>query len=1102
MPSVFLSYSRDDLSLIEHLERLLKSSPEISIWRDQEKLYGGQKWPKILGEAIADQDVFLLAWSKHSANSHFVEFEWTTAIALKKTIIPCLLDSTPLPAALRATHAVTASNPDEAAGHILHGLKGQPPAQDQARQTAVINKLATIQVREEAAVIQEVRSIFAAQQWTIQGNVYQAGGDIHIHQPHSRTESQKPLVEKWGMWVSLVAGIVSIITPFLSYIPFISQSTVVEAPAAPSSRDPLPTTLHENKSKGGPDDGLGSLVNKITTYLGSGQKLSTLIVMTAEDVEARIADRRAVEAALNVACFSRENSPDLTTYFKFPLNRGASASSMTGAIPYEWYARDKISLCRGSEDNIEHLLILWVKASDYQGQTLAGINKLLEMIQPANHQRLNVKIIGPHNSSEFQGILKEIENKVVTTLKSHSNGYRSILNSGTLELYSPWVTAMPGLLSYGLKDPDGHPCDSYAACDKVFYQLLEAGGLDLRHAINSDAVLIDALLMELHRRGVTVSEHSISLIGNWNSIDAKSLHLTFSEAACNNIYRWSGSDLGNSERCLNRQKGVHPLNKTAMSPEDFGITQYSYTSAEEEYDKQALISNIKRSKPRAIGILGTAPKDTLLILQGLKKEFPGVLFFTTNLDFQYLQNSEQKQSRNLIVASQFGLQLAPSLQQSIPPFRSSLQTSTFFAVLHAIGRVKFEPSGNTPKFIPTDHGSTHRFAAYIPPRLFEIGRHGAVDLSPVEPMNGLNAIHPARTDVDRYTGRLNLPPRIAILWIVGFNLALLVCWKYRGLWNWLAARDEPDSTKRLLILVLRSAPVCILALWALWALQQLIAVFNFAEDEPFSWSDGVSIWPTILLRLVACALCAYFFVLYRLELDNNMRELSTRFFSAESIGETKKKWPNGWDRFCQSIDWIGPGLPAGHSTGAADLWERYREAHSWNHRVGRVFLWYVIYLVTFGLALIFFADEVDLFVPCRGHFSCSINRFVGSISVLFLVYLSFTVMDSVWLCISWLNELSETTELSAKAALALGSEQTRVVKRTIYYPLIVVMMLVGSRNEYFDNWYTTPIMFGGFFLIGLILVVSGFALHMAKIKAGRELMAGQRSEVAWTPQRL
>lgn len=1093
MPSVFLSYSRNDLRLIEQLERHLKSSPEISIWRDQEKLYGGQQWPKILGEAIAHQDVFLLAWSKHSAASHFVEFEWTTAIALKKAIIPCLLDSTPLPVALRATHAVTASNPDEAAGHILHALKAQPPAHDQARKTAVISKLATIQAREEAAVIKEVRSIFAAQRWTIQGNVYQAGGDIHIHQPPSMTKSQKPLVEKWGMWVSLVAGIVSIITPFLSYIPFISESTVVEVPATTRSRDPLPTTLHENKSTGSPDDHLETLVNRIATYLSYGQKkIRILIVMTAEDVEARIEDRRAVDAALKVACFSRENSADLTTYFKFLLNRGASADPMTGVIPYEWYGRDKIALCRDSIDEVEHLLILWIKARDYQGQTLAGILRLRKMIQPVNSQRLNVKIIGPRNSSEFLSILEEIESKVINTSNHESNKYRSALNDGTLELYSPWATAMPGLLSYGLKDPNGYPCESYDACDKVFYRLLEAGGLDLRHTINSDAGPVDALLMELQRRGVTVGQDSIALIGNWNSIYATALHLTFSAAACKSMYRSHGN------KCWSTQQGVDLVKKTVISPEHFGITQYSYTGADEEYDKQALISNIRRSKPRAIGILGTDPNDTLSILQDLRKEFPGVLFFTTDLDFKYLHNSEHNRTRNLIVASQFGLQLAPSLQQNIPPFRSSLQTSTFFAMLQAIGRIQVEASEKNPKFILSGQSSTHEFAADIPPRLFEIGRHGAVDLSPDGPGIGLSMIHPVRTDVDPRTGRFDPPPRIALLWIVGLNLVLLACWKYRSLWNWLTAKDEPDSAKRLLTMVLRSALVYIPVLWA----QQIFAGFNYVEDEPFSWSDGVSIWPTILLRLVACALCAYFFVLYRLELDNNLHELSARFFSAENIRETKKRWPEGWARFCQSIDWIGPGLPAGHSTGAADLWARYREAHCWNHRVGRVIVWYFIYLVTFGLALFLFADDVDSFVPCRGDFSCSTNHLVGSISILFLVFLSFTVMDSVWLCISWLNELSGTTELSAKSALALGSEQTRVVKRTIYYPLIVEMMLVGSRSEYFDNWYSTPIMFGGFFLIGLILVVSGFALHMAKIKAGRELMAGQRSEGAWTPQRL
>ncbi len=84
MPSVFLSYSHEDLPLIEQLETQLKSHPEVSVWRDQDKIYGGQKWPKMWGKAIASQDGFLLVWSKTAAKSKRVEFEWRTAIALKK----------------------------------------------------------------------------------------------------------------------------------------------------------------------------------------------------------------------------------------------------------------------------------------------------------------------------------------------------------------------------------------------------------------------------------------------------------------------------------------------------------------------------------------------------------------------------------------------------------------------------------------------------------------------------------------------------------------------------------------------------------------------------------------------------------------------------------------------------------------------------------------------------------------------------------------------------------------------------------------------------------------------------------------------------------
>jgi hypothetical protein len=140
MPSVFLSYSRDDLPRIEQLEALLKTHPEISIWRDQDKIYGGQKWPKVLGEAIADQDVLLLVWSRHSPTSHFVEFEWTTAIALKKTLIPCLLDSTSLPPSLAATQGIPVSDTPK----IIAALIGTVPTEDAGRRAEVVRKLSEI----------------------------------------------------------------------------------------------------------------------------------------------------------------------------------------------------------------------------------------------------------------------------------------------------------------------------------------------------------------------------------------------------------------------------------------------------------------------------------------------------------------------------------------------------------------------------------------------------------------------------------------------------------------------------------------------------------------------------------------------------------------------------------------------------------------------------------------------------------------------------------------------------------------------------------------------------------------------------------------------
>ena len=215
MPSVFVSYATADRPIAEQLSALLADQEihgqKISVWRDQEQLYGGQKWPKALGEAIAGQDYFLLLWSQRAAQSHFVEFEWNTAIALKKPIIPCLLDTAPLPPSLAADQGIVVEEPERAFSKILAAFHRQPAPKDPARTSAVLGQLAGIEATKDKDVAQQVKSIFAEQHWSVQGDVYQAGGDINVSITHGPRKEEKALLDKWQAWVVIVGGILAAI---------------------------------------------------------------------------------------------------------------------------------------------------------------------------------------------------------------------------------------------------------------------------------------------------------------------------------------------------------------------------------------------------------------------------------------------------------------------------------------------------------------------------------------------------------------------------------------------------------------------------------------------------------------------------------------------------------------------------------------------------------------------------------------------------------------------------------------------------------------------------------------------------------------------------
>ena len=204
MPQVFLSYARDDLAPVERLQAVLEAAG-IGVWRDQQSLYAGQAWPKALGEAIAASDAVVLCWSEASAASHFVEAEWTTALALKRPLVPWLLDAAALPAALRALNAITSAAPAEAGAAVQRALAGPAEAPSAEAQRAVLGRLEALPEATPEQVAEAARAVFRQEGWQVQGSVYQiTGGTVQIGEaeaPAARRRTTRLAVAVGGLGV-------------------------------------------------------------------------------------------------------------------------------------------------------------------------------------------------------------------------------------------------------------------------------------------------------------------------------------------------------------------------------------------------------------------------------------------------------------------------------------------------------------------------------------------------------------------------------------------------------------------------------------------------------------------------------------------------------------------------------------------------------------------------------------------------------------------------------------------------------------------------------------------------------------------------------------
>ena len=375
-----------------------------------------------------------------------------------------------------------------------------------------------------------------------------------------------------------------------------------------------------------------------------------------------------------------------------------------------------------------------------------------------------------------------------------------------------------------------------------------------------------------------------------------------------------------------------------------GLSQYDYLRRLGAYlmdldqgEKQA-----GRNGVRAVSVLGSDTYDKLLVLDALRDRFPKAIFFTTDLDARLLGREVIRSTRNLIVASAYGLTLNPGIQGATPPFRSTYQTGMYLSTLVAL-------TSASPEKPPKDSlagSQNRRYSRLAGP---------AQCRSPRGPTKSVSRwliaknIHP----LDAWTG-FNLwptPARAMTLALMVMTLALMVladafglfplcCHAYRVVCNVMVM-------KRVAAMLLVVIVVC----GIIW--------FDMTSGtgEPFAWFEGVSIWPTQLLEVdtlvVTCVLLFYGYWQRTRNIDAvasdfHLTSLSTRTAAtirqAQGARRLGRRPNRRWVR-----DWLAVDAPGISPT--ADPWLEFLDQMQFRPTCARVLKMTALFFI-FGVALL------------------------------------------------------------------------------------------------------------------------------------------------------
>ncbi|MEO0650256.1 MAG: hypothetical protein AAFZ65_06225, partial [Planctomycetota bacterium] len=572
----------------------------------------------------------------------------------------------------------------------------------------------------------------------------------------------------------------------------------------------------------------------------------------------------------------------------------------------------------------------------------------------------------------------------------------------------------------------------------------------------------------------------------------------------------------------------------------------------------------------AIGVLGSDVYDKLLILQALRERFPHALFFTTSLDTRLFHGPQRDWNRNLLVSSSFGLELSRPLQGELPPFRDSYQTATFVATRLAIGGLTHRPASTasegvqaaaatgqayipwraarhvTPRGAPVGQfvlrgnfpaakrrgklgssrvvkaaeatGLTLSDAFRAEPQLFEIGRRAIVPLlqSPSERSAARG---------NRLLAGLYAADRIPV---AALNTTLLMLVLAGGVLIWSSRRLQfAVLPRRLRLIALQGAPDNPLNRLAAWgALPFLVTVlalvvllsFEGHFAEPFFFLQGVSAWPTVLLRMLTVCTALVLVLWGHVRLSSSAKDVATlidvrpptpRSGSLRREFHRLLRYGSPTSRELvprlimwsvrQSVSFWRPREQEQSSVNGEAIWQEYGRRGRWSRRLMRSLLPAVVFC-----ALAMFLQELaDPISPhVRGGIAQLVDRASFIVTAFTACLVVFLVVDATRLFERLVNLLTADGSGWSSKAQRHGSERTglpedcvaelldiEVIEREgiavanlVLFPFAILALSMVARNSYFDRWPWTPALI---FSVGLLILLVLTAATLLRASAER-----------------